>query len=193
MFNTLQRRAARPVCSTRAPRLAGLAWLLALATWLSACGPGVGGTGTGETNGLSYFGATAASVCSADVGGVLGCVPGSGAASPAPAPTPSVAPVFLADAATGPRVQARVQDSAIDLSVICTGLRFRGQWGQVPGQSPRFFGAIGPEGAQAPATLHMQLSGAGVVVTVRDAADAVLLGPIFLLPVPMAGAPGGCG
>ncbi len=54
----------------------GLIGALLLASWLSGCGPGVGGTGTGETNGLAAFGAVPASICADDVGGVLGCVPG---------------------------------------------------------------------------------------------------------------------
>ncbi len=190
MFSTLQRRLARHFSSSR--RL-GLACMLALTTGLSACGPGVGGTGTGETNGLTHFGATAASVCSSDVAAVLGCITAPGAASPSP--STSVAPVFLADATTSPRVQARVQDSAIDLSVACTGLRFRGQWGELAGQGGRFFGFTGPDGAQVPATLQVQPSAAGaggVVVTLRDAAGAVLLGPAALLVVPAALVAGTC-
>ena len=191
MFQTWQRRSAHPLRSMRAWGLT--AWVL-LATGLSACGPGVGGTGTGETNGVTHFGATAASVCSANVGAVLGCVTAPGAASPTPAT--SATPVFLADATTSPRVQARVQDSTIDLNVACTGLRFRGQWGELAGQSGRFFGFTGPDGAQLPATLQVQPSAAGVagvVVTLRDAAGTVLLGPTPLLVVSTALVAGACG
>jgi hypothetical protein len=191
MFSTLQRRLARHFSSTRALGLAGLTVLTA---WLTACGPGVGGTGTGETNGLNHFGATAASVCAADVGAVLGCVTTSGATSPSP--TTAATPVFLADAIASPRVQARVQDHAIDLTVACTGLRFRGQWGELAGQGGRFFGFTGPDGAQLPATLQVQAGtagAAGVVVTLRDASGAVLLGPAALLVVPAALAAGSCG
>ena len=171
----------------------GLIGALFLSSWLLGCGPGVGGTGTGETNGLVAFGAAPASLCAADVGGVLGCVPGSGAASPSPAP--GAAPVLLADATLSPRVQARVQDNAIDLTVPCTGLRFRGQWGEVAGQAPRFFGNSGPAGAQQPATLQMErgpTGAANVVVTLRDASGVVLLGPTGLLVVPAAATPGAC-
>jgi hypothetical protein len=182
---------ARPV---HRGRLLELALTLAMVVWLSACGPGVGGTGTGETNGLAYFGAKADSVCTADVGSVLGCVAGAGAA-PA-TPVTSAAPVFLADALASPGVQARVQDSAIDLSVVCTGLRFRGQWGELAGLSPRFFGNVGPEGAQQPATLQVQAAAVGttgVVVTLRDAAGVVLLGPTLLLVVPAPATALACG
>ena len=186
------------VCGVARPvhrgRLLRLAWTLAMAACLSACGPGVGGTGTGETQGLAYFGANAVSVCTADVGGVLGCVAGAGAA-PA-TPVPSAAPVFLADALANPGVQARVQDSAIDLSVVCTGLRFRGQWGELAGLSPRFFGDVGPVGATQPATLQVQAAGAGttgVVVTLRDAAGVVLLGPTLLVVVPAPATALACG
>lgn len=190
MPNPLQRRAVGSL--SRGPRF-GLVWALALVAWLSGCGPGVGGTGTGETNGLAAFGAAPASLCVAEVGGVLGCVAGAGAAAPSPAP--GAAPVFLADAAQSPRLQARVQDNAIDLTVPCTGLRFRGQWGEVAGQSPRFFGSTGSDSAALPATLQMDRSSAGaasVVVTLRDAAGGVLLGPAHLLVVPAAATPGSC-
>lgn len=172
----------------------GLIGALLLAFWLLGCGPGVGGTGTGETNGLAAFGAAPASICAAEVGGVLGCAPGSGAVSPSPAP--GAAPVLLADATLSPRVQARVQDNAIDLTVPCTGLRFRGQWGEMAGQAPRFFGSTGPDGALQPATLQMERGAAGaasVSVTLRDVAGVVLLGPTSLLVVPTAATPGACG
>lgn len=191
MFSTLQWRLARPFGSYRK---LGLAGLLALTAWLGGCGPGVGGTGTGETNGVNHFGATAVSVCSADVGAVLGCVTAPGAASPTPATRAT--PVFLADTTTSPRVQAQVQDSTIDLNVACTGLRFRGQWGELAGQGGRFYGFTGPDGAQLPATLQVQPGAvglAGVVVTLRDAAGTVLLGPTLLLVVPTALAAGTCG
>lgn len=166
-----------------------LAWALAMAVWLSGCGPGVGGTGTGETNSPADFGAVAASVCTAAVGGVLGCVAGADAAAP------GATPVFLADAAQGPRVQARVQDNTIDLAAPCTGLQFSGQWGEAAGQAPRFFGSTGSGGAQMPATLQMDLGAAGtatVVVTLRSAAGKVLLGPTQLLVVPATTAPQAC-
>lgn len=171
----------------------GLIGALFLVSWLLGCGPGVGGTGTGETNGLAAFGAAPASICAADVGGVLGCGPGAGAASPSPAP--GAAPVLLADATLSPRVQARLQDNAIDLTVLCTGLRFRGQWGEVAGQAPRFFGNSGPDGALQPATLQMDRGPAGavsVVVTLRDAAGVVILGPTALLVVPASATPATC-
>lgn len=170
-----------------------LAGALAMAMWLSGCGPGVGGTGTGETNSPADFGAVAASVCTAAVGGVLGCVTGADAA--APGPVPGATPVFLADAAQGPRVQARVQDNTIDLAAPCAGLQFSGQWGEAAGQAPRFFGSTGSGGAQMPATLQMDLGAAGtatVVVTLRSAAGKVLLGPTQLLVVPATTAPQAC-
>ena len=191
MFNT---HVSGVACPIHRGSLLGLAWALAMAAWLSACGPGVGGTGTGETNGLAHFGATAASVCTAGVGAALGCVAGAGAAPTNP--VPSAAPVFLADASANPRMQARVQDSAIDLTVACSGLRFRGQWGELEGLAPRFFGSVEPDSAQVPATLQVQAAGAGtagVVVTLRDAAGTVLLGPTLMLVVPAPVSAGACG
>lgn len=177
------------VTQPSAARLSRAVVVIALVGWLSGCGPGVGGTGTGEISGLSYFGATAATVCNADAGGVLGCAAGAGtAASVAGSPV-----VMLADAALAPRVQARVQDSTIELTVLCAGVRFLGEWGEVAGLGGRFFGTTGPQGAFMPATLQVQPSGGGVLVTLRDDQGVVLLGPTLLQVVPAAAAPGTCG
>ena len=181
--------------------LIGALFLASWLSWLSGCGPGVGGTGTGETNGLAAFGAAPAALCAADAGGVLGgalgdvlgCVASAGVASPSP--VPGAAPLMLADTTLSPRVQARLQDNAIDLMVPCTGLRFRGQWGLAAGQTARFFGHTGLDGALQPATLQMERGPAGaasVVITLRDAAGAVLLGPTGMLVVPAAATPGAC-
>ena len=191
MPHPLQRQLPHPKRSRWG--LIGALFLASWLSWLSGCGPGVGGTGTGETNGLAAFGAAPAAICAADVGAVLGCGPGAGATTPSPAP--GAAPVLLADATLSPRVQARVQDNAIDLTVPCTGLRFRGQWGEAAGQAPRFFGNTGPDIALQPATLQMDRGAAGaasVVVTLRDATGAVLLLPTGLLVVPAAVTPGAC-
>lgn len=164
----------------------GLATLLmALAAWLSGCGPGVGGTGTGETEGLAYFDATATPVCRSALATPLGCAVATDAGVPVP--------VDLADAAQAPQVSARALANHIDLAAACTGLRFRGVWGESAALGERYYGVTGPDGATAPATLQVQADATGLQVTLRDAQGAVLLGPRRLQVVPAAPAPGACG
>lgn len=160
----------------------GLRWLGAvLATWavllLGACGPGVGGTGTGETGGgLAAFGASPASVCSGELASILSCTSTAGAA----APVPNTASVFLADTIDGRQVQVTLSGSTVELTASCLRLQFRGEWGVVSGQSGRFFGTADVDGASTPAALQVQVSGAEVQLTLRDPASRVLLGPVLL-------------
>ena len=174
----------------RSPRAALAAMALVLAAVLGACGPGVGGTGTGETNGaLAFFGASEASVCSGDLAGVLSCAPPSATA----APLPNTAAVYLADAPAGWRVLVRAQGNEIEVTAPCARLQFRGRWGAIGSQAGRFFGYTDPDVVPAPATLQTQLSDAGVSVTLRDAHGLVLLGPVQVTVVPAPGTPSGCG
>ena len=153
---------------------------------LAACGPGVGGSGTGGTEtALPVFGAGPASVCNAAVAAVLPC---AGAAGAATLPVP----VVFVDTIDGRRVQATLQDNDIVLDVACSGLRFRGTWGQVPGQAARFYGYTDAQGT-APAELLVDLAGSALALTLRDARGTVLLGPVLVQRgTPPAGAPG-CG
>ena len=172
------------------PARAALATLaFALAALLGACGPGVGGTGTGDaTSILAPFGATAASACGSDLAELLGCPP-SGTPT---TPTPDTAPQHLADSADSPQVLVRLHGDTIELDAPCALLRFRGLWGVVAGQAGRFYGVTGPEGAQQPATLDAQASGPGVLVTVRDAEGHIVLGPVLLTVVAATAVPAAC-
>jgi len=156
---------------------------------LTACGPGVGGTGTGDTpSALTTFGAASTSVCGSDLAPLLSCPAGGSTAAPAP----GAAPVHLADTIDGRRVLATANGNSIELQAPCARLQFRGEWGVVAGQAGRFFGYTDPDGAAAPATLQVQAVGGGLQFTLRNAAGDTLLGPIVMTVVTTAGTPGGC-
>jgi hypothetical protein len=161
---------------------------------LTACGPGVGGTGTGETggnspiSGLDAFGAAPASVCSGALADLLGCAPATTGAAAQPRP----AAVLLADTIDARRVQVRLQGAAAEVLVPCAGLLFTGQWGVVAGQPARYYGLAGPEGALRPATLDAQLVGSAVQLTLRDSDGRLLLGPVLVTVVASQASPGSC-
>ncbi len=113
---------------------AALGWLaVVVAAVLGGCGPGVGGTGTGDTAGaLAHFGASPASLCSSELAALVSCRQDGTTATPVPA----TAPVVLVDATA--RVRVRLQDDTVELVDACLPLEFRGQWGVVTGQAGRF-------------------------------------------------------
>jgi hypothetical protein len=159
---------------------------LALAL-LAGCGPTTGGTGTGESIGLSRFGATAASTCSAPFAAALAC--GSTSLSPvAPGQLPGTgAVVFVGDAASGAYVLT-MQDNRAVLQGRCDLLRFEGDWGLRPDGQGRFFGRWGAAAAEGvqPAQLELQLrsgSDRELLAQVQDIDGRPLLGPLALRPV----------
>ena len=170
-------------------RLLGAA--LASCMWLlSGCGPGVGGTGTGETGGgLEAFGALPASVCSGDLAPIVACASLAGAA----APTPGAAAVFLADTIDGRQVRVTLRGNTVELSAACVRVQFRGEWGAVAGQPGRYFGSAEIDGTVAPAALQVQVNGGDVLLTLRDASGRVLLGPVLVRAVLTPSPPPTCG
>jgi len=141
-----------------------LVWL-ALAA-LQACGPGVGGSGTGQ--GLDTFGASA---------------PAGGGGS---------STVYFADTTGSGRVAVTVQGDSIELDAPCAGLRFRGQWGLLAGQAARFYGLNGEGSSAQPAQVRASLAEGGLQLTVLDANGNVLLGPVLVTVRATAATPGGC-
>jgi hypothetical protein len=151
--------------------------LLAAATLalLSACGPGVGGSGTGEDQtALPPFGASAASLCSSELAVLLQCPAGSGTA----AGGTGTGPVAFSGRLGGQDVALQLQGNQADLRVGCTLLRFRGQWGQLAGQSPRFYGYTDPEGVPVVATMEARLVVSEIELTLRDANGSAILCPV---------------
>lgn len=168
-------------------RLAALC--LAVAGWTIGCGPGVGGTGNGETqSALLLSGATAAAVCSSDLAAALACpAPGTTAAQGA-----GTALVYFADAVVDRRVLVRVEGNEIELTEACARLSFRGEWGAVPGKPGRYYGNTDPDGPRIPATLEIVIDTTGLQLTVRDLSGAALLGPILVTSTPSTDPPAPC-
>ena len=172
-------------------RAALAAWLLAVIAILGGCGPGVGGTGTGDTvDALSAFGATAASVCASDLAPVLACPAATGGGGAAVAP--GTAPVYLADTIDGRRVVVSVQGNLIEVNAPCARVQFRGQWGSIAGQAARFYGSTAQDGSTAPATLLAVVRGNGLELTLVDALGRVLLGPVLVTARPVPAVAGNC-
>ena len=160
--------------SSSRSRLAALC--LVWAAWAAGCGPGVGGTGTGETTGaLAFFGATAAAVCRSDLAPALAC-PSAGTATL----EAGSAIVFFADAVVDRRVLVRFEGNEIEFNDACARFSFRGRWGDVAGKPGRFYGYRDPDGERVPATLEIVIDPAGLQLTVRDLAGTVLRGPITI-------------
>ncbi len=162
---------------------------------LQACGPGVGGSGTGQ--GLDAFGASAAPLCGSEIASALACPAGTAApGASAPAGGNGTGTVYFADTppdtSGGSRVSVTVQGDSIELDAPCAGLRFRGQWGLLAGQAARFYGLNGDGASAQPAQLRASLDSGGLLLTLLDANGNPLLGPVRVTVRPTAGTPGAC-
>jgi len=198
--------AGRPCCQG----LLRIALGLLCAAALGACGPGVGGSGTGtEPAALGVTlpapqpvttptqGATPASLCRSALASALACGSPAPSMPPVPsapsAPTGGVslaAPLWLADRPVAPRVQARIEGERLDLQAPCARLLFSGPWAQLGAQPPRFHGAL-DDGRVA--TVEANAEGNALWLTLRDGAGTVWLGPVRLQPVAGPQGFGGCG
>jgi hypothetical protein len=168
-----------------------LVTVLALAA-LQACGPGVGGSGTGQ--GLDAFGANAASLCGSDIAPALACpsstaAPGASAAGNTDAGSGTV---FFADTVDGRRVAVTVQGNSIELNAPCARISFRGQWGLLAGQAARFYGTNGEGASAQPAQVRASLASGGLLLTVLDANGDLLLGPVLVTVRATPASPGSC-
>jgi hypothetical protein len=164
---------------------------LALAA-LQACGPGVGGSGTGQ--GLDAFGASSAALCGSDIAAALACPPSTAApgGSAAAGGDGGSATVYFADTIDGSRVAVTVQGNSIELTAPCARISFRGQWGLLAGQAARFYGLNGEGSNAQPAQVRASLASGGLQLTVLDANGNVLLGPVLVTVRPGAATPGNC-
>lgn len=155
-----------------------MASALGLCAWLAACGPGVGGTGTGNGTvppgvaGLDQFGAQAASACQAPFASLIGCTAATAGGDPV-----QPAPVSLA----GECAAATFEDDDVVLDVLCLGWTFAGRWGVAPDGVPRYYGLVGQDlllPPTAPAMLELQLQGDSLVLWLRAADGRLLAGPL---------------
>jgi hypothetical protein len=144
----------------------------AVTSLLVACGPGLGGTGTGPSvDPLTAFNASAVPVCSSELAAALQCpATTGGVVSPN-----GTAVVGYAAGAGNTRVLARFEGDRVEVQWPCQNQRFVGQWGQAAGQPARFFGLL-EQGAAAGvlASLTVQQQGDAVQVQLFDAAGAAL-------------------
>ena len=169
---------------------------LAATALLGGCGPGVGGTGTGDTvDAFAAFGASAASVCASELATVLACSAATGGGGGAAAPAPGTSPVHLADTIDGQRVAVSVQGNVIEVNAPCARVQFRGQWGVIVGQAARFYGTTGQDASStaSPASLQAVVRGNGLELTLTDTQGRVLLGPVLVTVRPAPTALGACG
>jgi hypothetical protein len=169
---------SRPKPSTAAATAARLAVALATLAWLlAACGPGVGGSGTGEdqTSALPVFGASAASLCGSEFATLLAC-----GTPPSAAPNVGTSALAFVGTLGGVPASLRLQGNQADLRVGCVALRFRGEWGRLGSQAPRFYGYLDHDGTAVVATMEARLVGAAIELTLRDVNGSVLFGPILV-------------
>lgn len=148
---------------------------------LPACGPGVGGTGTGNgldagAIGLERFGAAPASVCVESFAPLLGCETVIGSDQP-----------VLTDehVFAGPCAVAAFRGDVVDLDILCEGLHFSGRWGIDGAGRSRYFGLAGTDpqlSMSEPATLEVVADGETLQLTLRAADSEILVGPLPVRP-----------
>ncbi len=145
--------------------------------WLAACGPGVGGTGTGNgavppgVAGLDFFSAQPANACQTPFGALIGCT-----ATTAGDPVQAL-PVSLA----GECAAATFEGSDVVLDVVCLGWTFGGRWGLAADGSARYYGLVGYDlllPPTDPAMLELQVQGETLVLWQRAPDGRLLAGPL---------------
>lgn len=155
--------------------------VLLLGLCMTACGPGVGGTGTGNGSvppgaaGLAYFGVQPANACATDFGGLIAC-----AATTTGGPVQS-APVTLA----GECAVATFEGNDIVLDVVCLGWTFSGRWGVSIDGRQSYYGLLGQDlllPPTEPAVLEVEVQGRTLVLWLRGADGRLLAGPLGLAP-----------
>jgi hypothetical protein len=144
---------------------------------LSACGPGVTGTGTGGAIGLPAFAATEQAVCAAPFAADIGCITTTGAA-----PSPLNGPVYFESGVGATLVRAVFDGNGLVLTAPCKGFAFDGVWGRSAALGDRFYGAQALDGGatQIAANAAVVADSGGLRITVQDAQAQTLLGPVVL-------------
>lgn len=147
-------------------------WMLLFA----GCGPGVGGTGTGDAA-FAAFSASAASVCTGAIAAELACP--LGPAGPAATGT---LPIQFVDAAG--QVTLEMNSNLATLDASCLRLHFSGEFGGDAAGAQGFFGSyeIDANGIDVLAAL-IAVPGAGggaLSIELRDVDGHVAVGPVLL-------------
>jgi len=142
----------------------------------TGCGPGVGGTGTGDAA-FNAFSVSAAPVCNGAIAAELACV-----SSPAGPVGTGTLPVQFVDAAG--QVTLDVNGNLARLGASCLRLRFSGEFGMGTGGAQGFYGsyAIDGKGVDVLAALSaVPLAGGGALtIELRDSDGRVAVGPVLL-------------
>lgn len=167
-------------------RLFGVARAVALpaAVLLTACGPGVGGTGTDSVEvSAAWFDAQPVAACAGPLASALGCSASLGAGAPADAAaSPPPSRWVSADG----RVVLVVQADTVALEDRCSGARFDGRWGQTAAGAVGAFGNYAAVPGQETAPVWMTVipvasgSANGLSVRLQDPSLSTRLGPIEL-------------
>jgi len=163
-------------------------WMLG-ALLFAGCGPGVGGTGTGDAA-FEAFGVSAAPVCGGTVAAQLACP-----STPAGPVAVGTLPVQFVDAAG--QVVLQVNGNLATLDASCLRLHFSGEFGSGTAGVQGFFGSYEVDGNGIDVLAAMSavpVGGGGLTVVLRNVAGYVAVGPVLLHratgPLP---APGPCG
>ena len=152
---------------------------MAAALCVAGCGVGVGGTGTGED--LVAFGATAASVCGAQIATALSCSTSSISEG-------SARRLFV-DTDSGGRVLMTIDGNQVDYEVRCAGLSYSGTWGRSSTGVQRYFGSVvrSSERNKQLALLDVALPNSGLggnlLAWLKDANEQTLLPVVTMRPV----------
>jgi hypothetical protein len=173
---------------SRWPRLVRAGLATAVLFLLQACGPGLGGTGTGQVYGPADFGAQPTSACQSLLADILRCSDGS-------ASQPGAGPQDFAglDAAQGVRLQ--LDPSRAWLHAPCAGLQFEGDWGLRPAGEQAYYGGVVLPGRSESEPAWLQV----LPVDADDAGQEPLLtitlwapnGPLLFGPVIVQRVPAG--
>jgi hypothetical protein len=157
---------------------------------LAGCGPGLGGTGTGDAA-FAAFGAASAPVCGGAVAASLSCP--SAPAMP-PAASSGTLPLQFADAAG--QIVLELNGNLAQLDDSCLKLHFSGEFGTAAGGVQGFFGSyqVANDGIDVVAKLStVAAPGGGLTIELQDLHGAAAVGPVLLqrVGVPLA-APNAC-
>ena len=153
---------------------------MAAAVCVAGCGVGVGGTGTGED--LTAFGATATSVCGAQIATALSC---GGATSVSEG---SARRLFV-DTDSGGRVLMTIDGNQVEFEARCTGLAFNGTWGRSSNGVQRYFGSVvrSSDRNKQLALLDVALPNSGLssslLAWLKDANEQTVLPVVTMRPV----------
>ncbi|MFM8899189.1 MAG: hypothetical protein ACKOF9_04465 [Burkholderiales bacterium] len=153
------------------------------------CGPGTGGTGTGQTSSaMDFFGAAPANICTTGPASALACPqptnPGTVGAVIPPSAANGTDGVFFSTT-EGADINLGLTGNRANLNDRCLSLNFEGEWGVVGTSEPRFFGqyATGSNTPPTLSTLTVQATGPdnkSLSLTLRDTNNRVVLGPVTL-------------